>query len=60
MSPKSEIALRRGLRAADSAWQLETQRHRHQWQVVAIEEDAFGRVAMRQCDCGIHHFMTAA
>ena len=35
-------------------------RHLHQWQVVAIEEDAFGRVAMRQCDCGIHHFITAA
>lgn len=57
---RREVSLRQGLRDADGAADTGIERHRHQWRIVAIEEDSFGRVVMRECDCGIHHFITAA
>jgi len=34
--------------------------HGHDWRLVAVEQDSFGRVAMFQCRCGSAHFTDAA
>lgn len=60
-----EVLLRRGLRAATGIAELgagsgAAGRHRHRWELVAVEQDSFGRVAMRQCQCGLLSFSDAA